>query len=296
MQCAQEREAIEADVLPDLSTRVERLEVDDLPCDIEPVSVILPEVGSVIVRSPGDGHLRLGPGEPLVVRSGPGVRLARASAEARVLVVTLPGPFVRRILGLLDESTVSSGEPLCAVSPRSKEGRRLTRLLNETSDIESRGGRLDRNEIGRLARLLDFIAAVLAAEGDPLAPRDRRHARSRRQIREVARDLHHAEPEEWSLQRLADRLGLSTRQVSRLFQEELGSSFRDYVTDLRLERTRSLLARTDRSVTDVALESGWRSLSHFTTVFRSRVGMSPRDYRRALEADDSCQSASGRLE
>ena len=37
---------------------------------------------------------------------------------------------------------------------------RLTRLLNETSDIESRGGRLDRNEIGRLARLLDFIAAV----------------------------------------------------------------------------------------------------------------------------------------
>jgi AraC-like DNA-binding protein len=70
------------------------------------------------------------------------------------------------------------------------------------------------------------------------------------------------------------------RHLSRIFREVTGMSFRDKHTELRLARARELLATTESKVVDVALESGYQSLSLFNLVFTRRFGMSPGKWRQ----------------
>ncbi len=54
-----------------------------------------------------------------------------------------------------------------------------------------------------------------------------------------------------------------------------------FVSDLRIARARDLLENTDKSVTDIGLAGGFVRPSHFATMFRKRVGMSPSAWRAA---------------
>jgi transcriptional regulator GlxA family with amidase domain len=91
----------------------------------------------------------------------------------------------------------------------------------------------------------------------------------------LAGPLEHA-----SLAALALRVGLSERQVSRLFRAQYGQTFREQLCERRLERAKGLLAESARSVIAIAGETGWSSLAHFNAVFRRRVGLTPTQYRR----------------
>ena len=91
--------------------------------------------------------------------------------------------------------------------------------------------------------------------------------------------LRDASLDEVSLASLSHQIGLSERQVSRLFREEFGTTFRDHLATLRLERAKRLLAATDLPVIEVAGSTGWSSLAHFNAVFRRRVGLTPSAFR-----------------
>jgi AraC family transcriptional regulator len=82
-----------------------------------------------------------------------------------------------------------------------------------------------------------------------------------------------------SLEKLAELSGLSASQFARRFREATGRSPHRFLTDLRIDRARTLLEATDQSVIDVGLECGFEQPSHFSTAFRMRVGMSPRAWR-----------------
>jgi len=70
-------------------------------------------------------------------------------------------------------------------------------------------------------------------------------------------------------------VGLSTRQLERLFAKYLGNSPKRYYLTLRLEKARDLLRQTDFSVTDVCVACGFKSLSHFSKSYRAAFGVSP---------------------
>jgi AraC family transcriptional regulator len=78
---------------------------------------------------------------------------------------------------------------------------------------------------------------------------------------------------------LAELSGLSTSQFARRFREATGRSPHRFLTDLRIDRARTLLEASDQSVIDVGMECGFEQPSHFSTAFRMRVGMSPRAWR-----------------
>jgi transcriptional regulator GlxA family with amidase domain len=78
---------------------------------------------------------------------------------------------------------------------------------------------------------------------------------------------------------IADRLKLSTRQLERLFQSVIGVRPVIFYRMLRLRYARWLLDHTDRSVTDIALESGFSDCAHFSRQFKTMVGQSPSDVR-----------------
>lgn len=81
------------------------------------------------------------------------------------------------------------------------------------------------------------------------------------------------EPKSPSL--LAKDVGMSTRQLERLFRRYLNRSPKRYYMELRLQKARNLLMQTDMSVINVALACGFASPSHFSKCYRAQYNITP---------------------
>lgn len=83
-----------------------------------------------------------------------------------------------------------------------------------------------------------------------------------------------------SLGELVQKARCTPRHFSRIFREVVGTTFRNKQAELRMARACKLLATTEYKVVDVALESGYHSLSLFNLMFTRRFGMSPGRWRQ----------------
>ena len=78
---------------------------------------------------------------------------------------------------------------------------------------------------------------------------------------------------------LAAAVGISRRQLERLFRRHVGRPPNRYYMQLRLDRARRLLLQTDMTVVDVAMACGFVSASHFAKCYRRLYGVTPRQAR-----------------
>lgn len=85
---------------------------------------------------------------------------------------------------------------------------------------------------------------------------------------------------------LAEEVGMSTRQLERLFRRYLNRSPKRYYMELRLARARNLLMQTELSVINVALACGFTSPSHFSKCYRAQYGNTPYRERGAHGLED----------
>jgi AraC-like DNA-binding protein len=83
-----------------------------------------------------------------------------------------------------------------------------------------------------------------------------------------------------SLKHLSDRFHISGKYVSYLFKEEFNMKFVDFIVRLRMERAEMLLAETEESVQNIALQVGYANSITFGRVFKRIVGVTPGDYRK----------------
>ena len=83
---------------------------------------------------------------------------------------------------------------------------------------------------------------------------------------------------------VARSVGLSPRQLERLFRRHLGESPGAYASGLRLERARTLLRETAMQVTAVGVACGYATPSRFSAAYRGRFGMPPNHERRPRTA------------
>ncbi len=90
-----------------------------------------------------------------------------------------------------------------------------------------------------------------------------------------------------SLDELSSYVGISRRQLERLFQKHLNCVPTRYYLNLRLNRARLLLLQTSKSIVDIALACGFISAPHFSKCYRDLFGIPPRDERRKLQAKAS---------
>ncbi|MCW6506663.1 GlxA family transcriptional regulator [Lichenifustis flavocetrariae] len=79
---------------------------------------------------------------------------------------------------------------------------------------------------------------------------------------------------------LADRVGLSTRQLERLFRKYLGQAPTRYYLGLRLERARHLLLQTSMPILSIGLACGFVSASHFSKCYSEHFSRTPSQERR----------------
>lgn len=78
---------------------------------------------------------------------------------------------------------------------------------------------------------------------------------------------------------LSARVGLSVRQLEKLFRSHLGNSPRNYYAELRLQQAQKLLRQTAMSILEIGLASGYSSASHFSRAYREYFSRTPRSER-----------------
>ncbi len=89
--------------------------------------------------------------------------------------------------------------------------------------------------------------------------------------------LNHHFAEDISVNSIAAALFLNRDYISHVFKDETGYSVMAYVISLRINRAKLLLAETDRSITDIAMECGY---TYFSKQFKKHTNMSPSKFRK----------------
>jgi signal transduction histidine kinase/AraC-like DNA-binding protein len=76
-------------------------------------------------------------------------------------------------------------------------------------------------------------------------------------------------------------LGMSRVQIYRKVKALLGYSVNDYIINVRLKKAKHLLVNTDKSIADIAAEVGFSSSTYFSTAFKARFKLSPKDFKQS---------------
>lgn len=128
--------------------------------------------------------------------------------------------------------------------------------------------------------LADLVASAADAVCTPMTQqsRDRKRLLLER-VKMIIRD--NLGNQELTPEKVAEISKMSTRYINRLFEDE-DTSLARFIWDERIARAASMLsdpAMRRRQVSEVAYYAGFKNLSHFSTVFRERFGVTPRKYR-----------------
>lgn len=82
------------------------------------------------------------------------------------------------------------------------------------------------------------------------------------------------------LDELCAHVNLSRSACCRYFKKMMNMSISDYILEYRMSQALFMLGNSDKSITEIAFQSGFSSTSYFITRFREKMGMTPLEYKR----------------
>ncbi|AFH59819.2 AraC family transcriptional regulator [Paenibacillus caseinilyticus] len=85
--------------------------------------------------------------------------------------------------------------------------------------------------------------------------------------------------EELSLEEVADHVHLNPHYLSKIFKQGTGETFIDFVTRLRIDKAKALMASQQLSLKEVCFEVGYKDPNYFSRVFKKVTGVTPTEYR-----------------
>ena len=101
-------------------------------------------------------------------------------------------------------------------------------------------------------------------------------------IRRAKEYIQEHQAEEISLGQVAKAVNTSTFYFCKMFKKMTGINFTDYLSRVRIEKSKNLLLNPNLRVSEIAFEVGFQSLTHFNRVFKKVLGQTPTDYRAQL--------------
>lgn len=87
--------------------------------------------------------------------------------------------------------------------------------------------------------------------------------------------------EELTLDEISRRINISPYYFSKLFKEEIGQSFIEYMTNVRMETAKTLLLTTNKSMKEICSEIGYADPNYFSRTFKKNVGVTPTEYKES---------------
>ena len=103
-----------------------------------------------------------------------------------------------------------------------------------------------------------------------------------KQIFDITKYIQEHLSEEITLKILADKFFLSPVYISQMFRSEVGVNFLAYLTNMRIERSKSLLMTSGKSVSEIAESVGFKDYRTFTKVFKKMEMVSPSQYYKHI--------------
>lgn len=88
-----------------------------------------------------------------------------------------------------------------------------------------------------------------------------------------------------SLSEIAEKLGTNSTYLSKLFKENLGVNFNDFINSYRIDAAKFLLNNTDKKIEQISNETGFNSQQNFIRVFKKIEGVAPGQYRKSKQVD-----------
>ncbi len=89
-----------------------------------------------------------------------------------------------------------------------------------------------------------------------------------------------------SLEGISQKFNISSYYFSRLFKEETGEKFIEYLTGIRLLQAKYLLKNTDKSMKEICLDVGYLDPNYFSRIFKKNIGLTPSEYREGDSLHD----------
>ncbi|QYR21082.1 response regulator [Paenibacillus sp. sptzw28] len=85
-----------------------------------------------------------------------------------------------------------------------------------------------------------------------------------------------------TLEMISKEVKLSPFYISKLFKEQFGVNYIDFLTECRIEKAKSLMNRPDVPLKEIAFEAGYNDPNYFSKVFKKMCGVSPTEYRNRI--------------
>ena len=82
-----------------------------------------------------------------------------------------------------------------------------------------------------------------------------------------------------TIPQLARQAGINEAKLKEGFRELYNNSIHNYIQQLRLEKAKQLLLTTTMPITDITYHIGYSHVTHFTTLFKKEVGVTPTEFR-----------------
>jgi two-component system response regulator YesN len=89
--------------------------------------------------------------------------------------------------------------------------------------------------------------------------------------------------EDISLDKMAEQVNISPYYFSKLFKQETGTGFNNYLTKIRIEKAKSLLENTDMPIKEICAEIGYQDPNYLSRLFKRWTGLSPTELREVLK-------------
>ncbi|MGB4661778.1 MAG: helix-turn-helix domain-containing protein [Mobilitalea sp.] len=90
-----------------------------------------------------------------------------------------------------------------------------------------------------------------------------------------------------SRESLAEMVFINQDYLSRVFKKDIGESIGNYIQNKRIQVAKEYLERTNEPVNSIATKVGYDNFSYFSKVFKGSVGLTPKDYRKAKEENNT---------
>jgi AraC-like DNA-binding protein len=105
-------------------------------------------------------------------------------------------------------------------------------------------------------------------------------ALSDKRIAKALQHLHNKPDITWTLEKMAEEIGMSRAAFAKRFKEMVGQPMFEYLTALRVQRAKELLQETKLPLYEVASRVGYESDLAFTKTFKKHAGITPIRYRK----------------
>jgi AraC family transcriptional regulator len=171
----------------------------------------------------------------------------------------------------------------------------LLAVIQQVTGILDRASCVEAGLLSHLAlrifgefRMLDAVAplAIEALTLEMLVQAARLDSRIERNppqwLRQAREVLHEQFAESLSLFSVAQQVGVHAAHLAKMFRKHYGCAVGDYLRRLRLDHAAQLLARSDKTLSTIALAAGFYDQSHFAHLFKRRFGIPPGVFRRGL--------------